>query len=231
MQSPFLRNRDKDPEWYPTAPREGIDRKERSEATLRAEKVPINRYLPLVETESLAVFRPKEQIVPRIVALTLVAVKGEGALTNDQLQDLVNRFEAADCFSPCERLFMEKPAPSHQDRIEFSWRYESLWIMLWSLGYVPSLSRPQNLCDVPLAVGFLRDLGPNGLLEKAIPRSLRDLLDWADLIVRYHWAVRDAQLTGKPIPSDLNPEVVREWHYALNWLVQDVAWDEVDTST
>jgi hypothetical protein len=231
MRFPFFTRPESDPVWHANVAREGLERKNRSESQLKLRRVPINRHLPLVEAESEATFRQKEDVVKRIVALTLVAVKGEGALTEPQLKLLIARFDAIDCFSPHEHVFMENPAPSVQERTQFSWRYESLWVMLWALNFVPSLPYPENLCDVPQAVGFLRDLGRDGLMEKGVLRSGAELLDQTDFIFRCHWAVRDAQLTRKDVPGNLNPGVVQEWHYASNWLVLDVAWDEVDTST
>src|SRR5690349_21492557 len=106
MRIPFSKRQRADPTWYASAPREGVERKERSESQLKAHHVPINRHLPLVEMENEASFRPKEQIVMRIVALTLAAVKGEGALTHEQLEQLIVRFSASDCFSPNEKAFM-----------------------------------------------------------------------------------------------------------------------------
>ena len=98
VRIPFFSRVEKDPEWYANAPREGIERKERSESILRAEKVPINRHLPLIETEGEAAVRSKEEIAARIVALSLVAVKGEGAFTDDQLGKLINNFGANESF-------------------------------------------------------------------------------------------------------------------------------------
>ena len=64
-------------------------------------------------------------------------------------------------------------------------------------------------------------------------RPPAELLDAADLLYRYHWAVRDARIDGRPAPVGLDPSVVVEWHYALNWLIGygDAAWDEITTDT
>jgi hypothetical protein len=58
-------------------------------------------------------------------------------------------------------------------------------------------------------------------------------MDMSDLIYRLHWAVRDATLSGKKPPGRLNPSVVYEWHYGVNWLTcyEDQEWDEVSTDT
>jgi hypothetical protein len=45
--------------------------------------------------------------------------------------------------------------------------------------------------------------------------------------------VRDAQLFGKPAPRDIEAGVVRERHYAFNWIIGYCGqpWDEISTDT
>lgn len=56
----------------------------------------------------------------------------------------------------------------------------------------------------------------------------------ADLTYRLHWAVRAARLGRRRIPRGVDPDVVEERHYTLNWLIGRHAssdWDDVDTPT
>jgi hypothetical protein len=53
---------------------EAASRKERSEILLRAEGVPINKTLPVIETEREAKRRTKDEIAYRALALLVVAV-------------------------------------------------------------------------------------------------------------------------------------------------------------
>jgi hypothetical protein len=48
-----------------------------------------------------------------------------------------------------------------------------------------------------------------------------------------HWAVRDANSTLHPVPAGLDPEVLEEWHHAINWLTchDEAEWDDVKTDT
>ncbi|MBV8535530.1 MAG: DUF4272 domain-containing protein, partial [Alphaproteobacteria bacterium] len=55
---------------------EAIDRKLRSEAILRAEGVPLNAGLPVIETAAEALKRSKEEVALRTLCLVLVAEKG-----------------------------------------------------------------------------------------------------------------------------------------------------------
>jgi Domain of unknown function (DUF4272) len=101
--------------------------------------------------------------------------------------------------------------------------------MLWALGFVDDLARPDKICDVPNAVALLRDLGRDGFLKKAKLRPMREILDAADLIYREHWATTEARIKNQPAPGGLDPGVVQERHYALNWLIgySDQEWDNV----
>jgi len=91
-------------------------------------------------------------------------------------------------------------------------------------------------------------LADDGFIEAAQMRSKREILDAQDLIMRLHWAIRDAWLNHSLIRSDLDwaagqPDVtvtqtaavgvIEQRHKALNWLIrfQNADWDNVDTPT
>ncbi len=70
-------------------------------------------------------------------------------------------------------------------------------------------------------------------LADAKLRPLPEILDHADRIYRYHWAVVDARVNGRdPLPS-MEPGVTLERHYAFNWLVgyMEQEWDDIGTDT
>lgn len=207
-------------------------RKERSISILRTQGVPYISHLPVIETETEAKHRTTEEVALRAMALCIVAVKGEGA-GQDVVKNLVRDYNVAGSFSPIEKRFIEDANPSKHDRVQFSWRYECYWVMLWALGFVDNLRPPDSVCDVPSAVSFLRDNGRDGFIRKAKLRSVSEILDEADLIYRYHWAVVDARVNGREAPSGLDAGVVMERHYALNWLIgyMDQDWDDISTDT
>lgn len=211
---------------------EAQSRKERSVATLKAENVPFIEHLPFIETETESKRRTTEEVALRAMALCIVAVKGEG-LEQEIVDKLVQDFRLTSVFTPAERAFIADPSPTERDRIQFAWRYECYWVMLWSLGFVDELGRPDKMCDVKLAVSILRDNGRERFLEKSKLRAQAEILDANDLIYRYHWAVTDARINNRNAPSGLDGGVVMEQHYALNWLVgyMDQEWDDVSTDT
>ena len=212
--------------------KEALERKERSVKRLQQEGVPTIAHLPVIEDSTEARSRTKEEIAHRAIAVCITAVKGEG-LDQANVDRLVKKFGAEKFFSPKEAAFVKDPKPSKQDRIQFSWRYECLWVMLWSLGYVDQLDRPAGVCDVPKAVSFLRDRDTAQFIKDAKLRPLSEILDQADLIYRYHWAVVESRVKKREAPGKLDGGVVQERHYVLNWLIGYMGqeWDEISTDT
>ena len=211
---------------------DAFERKRRSVARMHAEGVPVLDTLPVIEGESQALRRTKQEIAYRAMSLLAVAARGEG-VEREVVLGVSEGYGLGPHFSPAERAFLHDPAPSDHDRVQFSWRYEAAWVMLWALGYVDSLGRPDHICDVPKAVEAMLSRSAEQFVADARLRPLAQILDEADLIYRYHWAVVEARIQGEPVPAGLDPGVAMERHHALNWLIgylgQD--WDDISTDT
>ncbi len=205
-------------------------RKEWAEGVLREHSVRINPHLPCIEGEAQTTPRGVTAVAGRLLALTIVALKGEG-MAQARVEEIIAERGAEGLFSPQERAFIDDPEPDEHTRIQFCWRYEAAWVMLWALRFTGApLSYPDGICDVAELVQTVRDtpdLAVHGM------QSTNNLLNEADLIYRCHWAVRQASLDGEEPSGGLMQGVVMERHYALNWLIgygeQD--WDDVSTDT
>jgi len=210
---------------------EGLDRKARSMALLKAEGVPTIDWLPVIETVDKAKLRSADQVARRALALVVIANKGEGA---DQalVDKLVADLGVSADLTPKEKAFIRKTAATKHERLQFVWRYEALHVLLWSIGFVDKLDRPDKTVDVRSTVRIFVE-NKRGLIARAKLRAATEILDAADLIYRYHWAVKDAQLNGRPPPAGLDADVVMERHHALNWLIGYAGqeWDDVSTDT
>jgi hypothetical protein len=211
---------------------EAIDRKLRSEALLRAEGVPFLAALPVIETTAEALQRSKEEVALRALCILIVAAKGEG-LEDETVERVLESYELRPHLTPKELAFVLDNSPSQHDRVQFIWKREAAWTLLWALGFVAQLGKPVRPCDVKFAVSTMTETTTAQFIENSELRSIADILDQADLIYRYHWAVRNARLKGQQIPADLHPDVTEERHYALNWLIGylEQAWDDVSTDT
>jgi hypothetical protein len=212
--------------------KEAADRKQRSIERLKKEAVPVIDHLPVIQDSTEAKNRTTEEIAHRAIAVVIAAVKGEG-IEQATIDSLVKKYGAEKFFSPEEAKFIKDPNPTQQDRIQFAWRYECVWVLLWSLGYVDTLAKPEGICDVPKLVGIIRDRGTAQLVKDAKLRPFSEILDQADLIYRYHWATTNARVNKQPAPAKLEGGVVQERHYVLNWLIGYMGqeWDDVSTDT
>ncbi len=210
-----------------------IQRKERSMQVLIAKNIPVLSNLPCIESEEETNIQTIEEICKRTIAVTICAIKGEG-VDNEIVKKVIDQFDASSFFTPQEAIFIADQQPDDQKRANFTWKYECLWVFLWSLGYVKELEFPDHIIDVPQAVSFIRDNGSlENLIKNANLRPKSSILDEADLIYRMNWACTNARIKNHAAPAQLNIGVVYERHYALNWLIkyQNQDWDAVSTDT
>lgn len=176
--------------------------------------------------------RDPKDVARRALILQVVAARGHG-IDRDTLIDRLKTTGLWSYVSPNEKTLFEQDDPPERDLTRATWRAEALWTLLWSIGKIPNLGFPDNCCDVDL----IHEIMPSrGEIEEFInstdlqPTSA--ILDETDKIYRIHWAVRDEGLKGNPPPANLNPGVVMERHFYLNWLTYYAdEWDEVTTDT
>jgi hypothetical protein len=135
--------------------------------------------------------------------------------------------------SEAEAAFLATPVPSEHDRVQFSWRAEALVSLLWALGHIPSLYPLNHQADLgSVAVIQAALASPDHFVASAVLRTPQVLQEAEDDLYQHHWRVRDAQLFGKAMPSDLDAEVVCERRYGLSWVVGwGDSWDDVPTDT
>jgi hypothetical protein len=81
---------------------EALERRARSEARLKSEGIPVNPDLPVIESSDTVRIRSRDDVVDRTLALSIVAVKGEG-LEQEHVEGAIERFDAKGYFSPKDR--------------------------------------------------------------------------------------------------------------------------------
>jgi hypothetical protein len=160
-----------------------------------------------------------------------VAAKGEG-VPQDQLERVI-KDKGINSFSPKEQQTMALPELDDNQKVYSTWRYESLNVLLWALNKVDELVYPSQICDVPTMVGLFMQVTRQEFEESCTLRSKEEILDELDKIYRMNWACVDARIKGQQVGGNINPSIVYERHYALNWLTNymNQVWDDVSTDT
>lgn len=215
-------------------PPEAYARRERTQSLLATMGVRIPLLPPVVSERELKL-RPARDVALRAVALLLVALQAEALASESgsMAERLHKGFpQGYAALSPLEAQFMGEEKPARQDMINFCWRYEALQLLVWALGLLDALPSPAGICDVARLVDQLLALGEEEILAARL-RSDAEILDALDLHYCLHWLVVQARLDGHEAPAGIDPGVINERHYALNWLTcfLDEDWDEVETPT
>jgi hypothetical protein len=210
------------------------ERRKQSEEYCMLHAIPVYKdsNALFVDPEDTVTIRTKDEVVNRALALCFVGLKSEGM--EDKLLEKIDKdYGISSKLSPQESAYTTAGKPTEQQRVDANWRYESLHIMLWALGFVDTLGYPNKLCNVADDVKIIHDLTAQQFREKAKLRSKKEILDQADLILRLDWACVNARLKQDPMPGGLNSEIVQERHHSLNWLIKylNQDWDDVSTNT
>lgn len=219
------------------------ERRLRSIAQLKKKNIPYMEQLRSEAQESEVRLKSAEEMVKRAAALFAVAVYSEVILSEDadrekalfyfnKMNDL---YGAKSYLTANETAYINDPEPEQQTCVQFVWRYECCGVLLWAAGVVDDLSYPSEIIDVPvLAAIFWQHKGVQDLLSKGCSRPETEILDAADLTLRYDWACVDARIHKKEAPSGLDGGVVMERHYAFNWIIganDGADWDDIQPNT
>lgn len=207
---------------------EALERKERTLAQLRRERIPTIEHLPVIVDSQQATLRTPTEILARMLALVCIAERAEGQSVADYEQQ-IEALHLRAVVSPDEWAYAHMDAPIKQDTIKFSQRFESAWALAWVLGLADTLTLPDAFCDVDQLRAWTSAAVTLPRLFRSQP--LGTILDMTDWVYRAHWAVNDAELYGTRMPAELIAPVVYERHYALNWVISQQDWDAVSTDT
>jgi hypothetical protein len=122
-------------------------------------------------------------------------------------------------------------AERRQIAVDISWREEALWALLWSLKLVDDLP-PDELCGRdPFYERLAPDMDPSRGRTDVTLRGLPEIAAMLDFYYCLHWHARNAQYHGQLWNPKIAPGAVLERRRALEWLFQDVPWDDVDLGT
>ncbi|MEJ1972060.1 MAG: DUF4272 domain-containing protein [Lacunisphaera sp.] len=192
------------PSGRPVRSAESLERKARSIAKLKAEDIPTTPDWPVLPDSTTAKVRTSQEVAQHAIAVCLTALKAEGA-DQETIEGLVKRYKAKKFFTAAEWEFVDNNAVTNSDRNSYLWRYEDLWVLMWVLGYVDEMDRPDRTCDVRKTVSYLSNRTLEQFLAEAKLRNISEILDEADLLYRYNGAVEDAKRRGLKAPRRPRP--------------------------
>lgn len=209
------------------------ERKDLTNAFLKQKGIPTLDHLPFVEDYKEARFRDAKEVARKAVVLYGLIFVANKEKTSEEIISYFKKYDLWEAVSPGERQYLEKKNKTDDDNNPVAWRVENLNVLLWALGHFDKLPFPTMLCDFSDYQNLpTLDADPTGWLKGSKLRNKEDILNETDLIYRIHWATEDARINNKKVPVSLNPDVIMERHFALNWLTMYAEeWDEITTDT
>lgn len=190
--------------------------------------------LPLTEAYPTARFRNTTEVAEKAVVLYALIAVAQKEITAADAIVYFKKYDLWKNVSALERSYLAKHPKTEDDNAPVNWRIENLHVLLWALGYINTLDFPTAECDMNSWPEDLPDTAtdPRAWISKSRLRDTEDILTETDLIYNIHWATTDATLNNYTIPARLNPDVVMERHFALNWLTMYADnWDDITTDT
>lgn len=182
------------------------------------------------------------EIAKRALCLFACAVCGEGMLMEEgsrkigleEFSYIDEQFHVRSYLSEQEAAFINAQEVEGNLAIQFTWRYEACAVLLWALGLYEIDDSFTKLCDVPAMSQRLRSFANFDELCKAIHRRKdEEILAYHTRALYYDWVCVEAYMHNQEMPG-IEPGVVQEHHYALNWLcnANDTRdWDAISTNT
>lgn len=184
---------------------------------------PITIDLPaLISEHNQIQLRPISAIIERILALTVVATKGEGLIQNDVLETMA-QLGAAPFLTLNEREFVYCANPSIAELEFYTAKYEAIDVLLWSIGYKKTMLEPYQGCAVMSNKLIIRDHYLH-LQDQAIKINTEQLVNKSDFYYKLCLAIQT--LYEKKIRIDgIYVSAAFERMHALSWLIFDKSWD------
>lgn len=212
------------------------NRKQRSENRLADLGIQYNPNLPHFADIEYPSIRSSEEVAARIIALWEVVNIASNAKDSDRPEsvEFLKEVDLWDSLSPKEQQFLIKNSHDKQRNIDLAWQTEVLKVLYWSLKEIDELGKPVEDNNLVAVSDRVLENFPSldSFLRNSQLRPASDILDEADFIYRLHWCSRNHRRKEQGVPRGYNYSVIRERHFAFNWLTDpNSLWDEISCDT
>ena len=210
-------------------------RKSGNEDFIKQHGIRINPHLPCSPDATHITLRTPEEIARRVSILAVINLFAFDSVSADEATDYLRRYHLWDFVTPGEKDLLDNPT---EDKKRLAtWKCEAVWALMWTLGKVPELGFPDQLCQLneiaPADYPVGPDKNPNDFIQSVRSgHSAGEILDVRDLYYRLHWACTDARLSNTDLKA-VHPGVVYERYYTFNWLIgyKGQEWDSISCDT
>lgn len=205
-----------------------LERKQNSENQLSSLGIHLTDNLPPLEEESKISLKPAQEIAERILILTyLNCIHSDNSLR----EDIVTFLKAEGLFdkaTAAEKDLFLKDEFTDEDATIVAWRGESIWMLLWAINLVDTLTLPTSQADLNEVFKRLPPFlqSTSQFINPATIRSKEEIMNQADLIFRLFWYIQHAQ---SPHEMSFDIGVTFERYYSITWVCgMRKEWEESD---
>ncbi|MEI6196637.1 MAG: DUF4272 domain-containing protein [Verrucomicrobiota bacterium] len=207
-----------------------MDNKQIRDNSIRSAKslgVTVSLTLPLLDIG--LEMRSADETVSRILAMNVVAAVAYGF---DQAKAIAWLKQEAliDLLSEVEKSFVFHGI-GQPDR--FKVQIEGMWALAWALGVVNELKFESD-CDNRFALllpNLNQGQSSSEFRNRINLRPIEEVIAACDLAYCLHWAIRESELHGRPLPDGFKKYRISERRRALDWYLSKKQWTEVILDT
>jgi Domain of unknown function (DUF4272) len=196
---------------------EASKRRKRTNAYLSMWAIDADLTAVPVPVASEIALPPREAVIGRAKALALCSLKGQG-LTQHEVFAFADAYEVWGHISIAENNYILDPDPEPGFDVNNAWRYEGVKVLEWCLGLVRHLGFPEKPGDAAEIIKVCIEQLCAAVDPSVQLRSVKDLLDAADVARSLDAVAQVLAATGQPMPSGLDAGVTFERQLAFTWL-------------
>ena len=187
-----------EPEPEPIDP---VERRAISNDLIRFRGIPVNPDLPILEDEDEVRVQSVRKIMERATVLAVLNQLAFDRYTPEAVWEYLSQYDLLKWLTPKEHTFLANPTADRKENE--TWKIEAIWALMWALGIVEEMGFPDQQCNLnrilPTEYPFKGlEVDPRPFFEFPYQvRSVRDVLNEADLYFRLDWACMKGWATGK----------------------------------